>query len=261
MHALVENLVKLQAVELDRSRLAQETQAMPAELAQAQAALAAAERQSADACSALNREEAARNRLEREIESHRQKAARFRAQLDSIKTPAQAEAIEHELQFAGAEIKRLEDDEFASLERTEEQENLLARSRAQVEFLASALEKTRDRLALRQQELAAQVAALNVDRESIRSQIEPDWLARFDRLAANRGTAIARAENQQCTGCRMGIRPQIWNQLREGELLNCDSCSRLLYWDPVMTPASKAPQPEPMPGLGRAIRKSPSGSN
>ncbi|MGA7340576.1 MAG: C4-type zinc ribbon domain-containing protein [Terracidiphilus sp.] len=255
MQTLIENLVKLQAVELERGRLTVETRSLPAELTAAQAALSAAERQSADASAALSREDSLRNRLEREIEAHRQKAARFRAQLDSVKTPAQAEAIEHEIQFAAREIKRLEDEEFASLERSEGQESVLAQSRAQVESLAAALEKTRDRLALRQQELAAQLAALNADRESVRALVEPDWLDRFDRLAAARGTGIARAENQQCTGCRMGLRPQTWNQLREGELLTCDSCSRLLYWDPALAPPPKAPQTEPLPGAGRAIRK------
>ncbi len=97
--------------------------------------------------------------------------------------------------------------------------------------------------------------ALDADREAVRAAIDPDWLARFDRIAAARGTGIARAENQQCTGCRMGVRPQTWNQLREGELLTCDSCSRLLYWDPAMAPAPKAPQPEVIPGAGRAPRK------
>ncbi len=53
MNALIENLVKLQAIELNRARLNQEMRALPAEIAQATAALAAAERQSADLSAAL----------------------------------------------------------------------------------------------------------------------------------------------------------------------------------------------------------------
>ena len=255
MQTLIENLVKLQALELERNRLTQEMRALPGEIAGAEAALGGAERQSAEVSAALNREETLRTRLEREIEGHRQKAARFRTQNDSVKTSEQAAAIEHEIAFATAEMGRLEDEELASLERTEEQEGLLARARAQVEALAAALETTRERTGERQRETARQLAALNAEREQVRQQIEPEWLARFDRLAGARGTGIARAENQQCTGCRMGLRPQIWNQLREGELLACDSCSRLLYWDPALAPAPKAPQPELLPGAGRAPRK------
>ena len=255
MQALIENLVKLQAIELDRARLAQEARALPAEIAQAEAALAATERKAADASAALNREDSLRTRLDREIEAHRQKAARFRIQLDSVKTPEQAEAIEHEIKFAGAEAERLENDEYASLERSETYEAALAEARVQVELQAAGLETIRARINARQQELAAQMAALDTGREAVRELIEPDSLVHFDRLAGARGTGIARAENQQCTGCRMGLRPQTWNELREGKLLACDSCSRLLYWDPAMAPAPKPPQPAPIPGAGRAVRK------
>jgi predicted nucleic acid-binding Zn-ribbon protein len=255
MQALIENLVKLQAIELNRSRLNQEMRALPAEIAQAEAALAAAERQSADASTALAREDSLRTRHEREIDAHRQKAARFRVQLDSVTTPAQAAAIEHEIQFATAEVERLENDEYASLERSEAQEAVLAQARAQVERLAAEAETVRAGVAARKQLLAAELSALDTDREAVRAALDPDWLARFDRIAAARGTGIARAENQQCTGCRMGVRPQTWNQLREGELLACDSCSRFLYFDPAMAPVPKAPPPEVIPGAGRAPRK------
>jgi len=103
--------------------------------------------------------------------------------------------------------------------------------------------------------MASELAGLDAERERVRAALDSDWLVQFDRIASGRGTGIARAENQQCTGCSMGVRPQVWNQLREGELLSCDSCSRLLYWDPAMAPAPKAPQPELVPGAGRAPRK------
>ena len=256
MHANIEHLVKLQTVELERSRLAQLAKALPAlKSTRPSPHWRQCRQRRPPPPTRLNREDSLRTRLEREIAGHRQKAARYKAQQDSVTTPAQAAAIEHEVQFAQAEIDRLENEEFASLERSETQEETLATARAQVEELAATLEKTQGAVAASRRIWPDSRPRLWQSARRCALKFAAELLTRFDRIASQRGTGIARVENQQCMGCRMGVRPQMWNQLREGELLTCDSCGRLLYWDPAMTPAPKTPQPEPAAETGRAVRK------
>ena len=249
-------LVRLQAVELERVRLAAALKALPAEMAQAEQLLAAARKQVTDAESGLKREELSRARLQLEVATLRTKAARHRQQMDTAKNAAQASALEHEIGFAEGEIRRLEDDELTSMENTE----VLEADRAKALELAAKLTETtaniRARVGEQDLEFREQLAALKAEREVLRPAIaaEDDGarLAQFDRVSGSRGTGLARAADQHCFGCQMGIRLQVWNQLRSGEVLNCESCSRILYYDPEMEPAAPSKVAQSVPAAPAA---------
>jgi predicted nucleic acid-binding Zn-ribbon protein len=258
-------LARLQKVELERTRLTAALKALPGEIAQAENLLKAALKRVTDADAGLKREELLRASLELEVATHQGKAKRFRAQMDTARNAAQASALEHEIGFAEAEIARLEDNELTSMENTE----VLEAERAKAQELAAKLTETlgliRARVGEQDLEYRERLAELKGERETLRGEIsavdDGVRLAHFDRIAGMRGTGLARAEGQQCSGCRMGIRPQVWNQLRDGAVLNCESCSRILYFDPTLEPAvpSKTAQSVTSDLAGCSVRRKQAG--
>ena len=56
---------------------------------------------------------------------------------------------------------------------------------------------------------------------------------RFHRLVEKKGgLAIVKVVNGSCSACHMKVRPHAVQTLKVGlEIINCDSCKRILYWD------------------------------
>lgn len=237
-------LVRLQVVESERVRLTTALKSLPADVAQAEKLLSGARRHILELDTAIKREELARAGFELEIAARKAKAHRFRGQLDAASNSAQAKALEHEIAFEETEISRIEDEELASMEVSERLEQERGEATTLERKLTETLALIRARVTEQDCEFRQALESLATEREALRSKIGADLLAQFDRVASTKGTGIARAEAQQCSGCRMGIRPQVWNQLRDGSVLPCESCRRILYYDPAMESPSPAKSPQ-----------------
>jgi uncharacterized protein len=231
MDAALENLIRLQQLDGEIRQLRASLEATPrrvrgieTELAEHAKTIATLEQRQRD-------EEARRRRDESDLKDQQAKIAKSRQQLNIVQNQAQATALEHQISFAEQEIRRIEDGELESMERSDILDRELLAGRQQHASHAAYLETEKAAAARSTLLEQADLSKWQNERSALRPQIDEDRLAEYDRIAAARGTALARARDQRCTGCQIGLRPQLWNQLRDGQTEKCESCGRILYVD------------------------------
>jgi uncharacterized protein len=235
-------LVQLQDTDQNINRLGTEISALPKKLAALEEKLAGQKAGVERATKAHKEEEVKRRRLESDLKDLQQKIAKFREQSSSVKTNEQYHALQHEIGYAEAEIRKIEDRELESMERSEQLEAQLRGAQQELNDSAKVVEIEKESARKASEEQQSRLASLNGDRTRLRTQIPEAILVSYDRIASTRGLALARVEGQRCLGCQMALRPQLWNEVRSGELVPCESCGRLLYFD-----NEKSPEPDPLP--------------
>src|SRR5260370_17317349 len=73
----------------------------------------------------------------------------------------------------------------------------------------------------------------NAKRDGLRQGISEDILRHYERVAKFRGTGLAEVRDHKCMGCQVMLRPQTYNEVRNGEkVMVCESCSRVYYYNP-----------------------------
>src|SRR5215469_4028453 len=236
MNADLENLVVLQAQDLELQQLRKDQADAPLRVTNAEAVFKSAEQGLARVRADLAAEEKLRRSQELDAEQYRTKITRLRKLLDSATSATQVNALEHEINFGESAIRKLEDEELASLERTESLESAEKSAAASVDSNRSILEAERTRATDTTERSRTGIAAIEAERKTLRAQINETPLANYDRIAKAKGSGLSEAIDHKCSACQMMIRPQRWNDLtgrdHEDTIFTCETCGRILFWDP-----------------------------
>ena len=160
-----------------------------------------------------------------------------------VKTNKEYHAMQTEIASAETVVRREED---RLLERMEEGETLSAALKtAEAALKSGEAEVTRSRQEMDAERTAAErdLSKALDERAQVAAGVSAGVLALFERVSQHRkGLAMSEARDGLCTQCHVRLRPQVYNELRRNEsVMQCESCSRILFFVPPAVPA-------PVPG-------------
>jgi hypothetical protein len=183
----------------------------------------------------------ARRALEKDVAVQQGRLSKFRDQLMEVKTNREYQAMQQEIAVAQNEVRTLEE---RILERMLEADDLAAAvKRAEAELAAEQTAVEADRRTMRAEHdaLSASLVRMAAERVTLVESIDKSVLATFELVARRRnGIAVAEARDGVCTLCHVRLRPQVFNMVRRNDdIIQCDSCQRILYFSP-QTPAAAA---------------------
>jgi predicted nucleic acid-binding Zn-ribbon protein len=229
----LEQLVELESVDREIARLKALLDAIPKTLAKIDAQLANARKRVEDARAALKAGESEKRRHEQEIQSLNDQIIKFRSQSSSVKTNEQYRALLSEISHAEGEIATHEEKIIESMLNSDALAARIAEAEAALKSESAEIERQKAE-ALRESD--ADKAALEAARarsRELRDGVDENLLSTYDRIHRSRGKPVAEVREHRCTACQVLLRPQVYSNLRAGgEIIQCDSCSRILYYVP-----------------------------
>ena len=244
MHTGLKELLQIQTIDLRLAELAAEIARFPRRIAEADARVEAARGVLAKTREAQSSSLKDRKRLELDVESWKEKVRKYKDQTSQVKTNEAYRALVHEIEIAENEIRKAEDTVLEHMVASEEHdrqvkagEKALAEAEAGAKAAKQAIEAERAKL-------TAQQSALRAERDRDAAAVPPELLERY-RIYAPRhhGIAVAMLDGETCSGCRVHLRPHIVQKLKREEteeIVQCESCGRMLYFDapPAAAPAA-----------------------
>jgi predicted nucleic acid-binding Zn-ribbon protein len=177
----------------------------------------------------------ARRALEKDIAAVDVRLGRFEDHKAAVKTNQEYTALLHEIATAKGEKGAIEEKLLVLME---EADALAAEQKAAEAALVARTaegEKAKVALAAERTALDAELARLAHERSREVREIEAPLVAKYEQLLKQRrGIALARMSGGEiCEACHVRLRPHVAQMVRRNDgIVHCDSCQRILYYEP-----------------------------
>ncbi len=229
----IDKLLELQVADKEIRRLQDEVAALPKRVAVIEQKLAGTKAHLEKVRVAAKGDEANRKKFEANIKDLQSKISKYRDQSLDVKTNEQYKALLHEIQFAEQEIRLNEDRILEVMVNVDAREKDVKAAEAELKAETAEIEKEKEDARKVTAEDQKKLSEWNAKRDTLRRAISEDVLRHYERVMKFRGSGLAEVRDHKCMGCQVMLRPQTYNEVRNGEkLMVCESCQRIFHYDP-----------------------------
>ena len=238
MNTVLDQLYRLQSqIQFVRDRL-RERDTVPAELVEVDREF----REKVDTVEKLRARlaeaEKGEKKADAELADLKEKQKKYQTQLRGVQSSREYSAVLNEIDGVERLIRSTEERLLAFEEEMESaRAELSKREESLPAETAQHEEKLKDWRAA-QREINEQLVTAEEEIKRLESEIPPRDRSEFHRLLdKKRGLAVSRiiqiGSSYSCSACHVKIRPAALQLLKAGrEIVYCDSCKRILYYDP-----------------------------
>src|SRR5271156_1681349 len=172
MDAGLEHLIRLQKVDEQIVQLLHSIAELPKQLASLEEKQRGHRVSLEDADKAIAAEEVRRRRLDSDLKDIQQKVLKYRGQSSSVKTNDEFRALQHEIDFAEAEISKIDDQQLQIMEKVEALQASRAAAVTAMAEQQALVEQEKTSAQAAAIEHQAKLAALKSEREEHRKEID-----------------------------------------------------------------------------------------
>jgi predicted nucleic acid-binding Zn-ribbon protein len=228
--SLAEQLYKLQQVDLELQRNKQELSDVENRLS-ADKDLVAAESELALQKEQLEDARKKQKSSEWELEDLLEKVKKIDSKLyvGTTTNPKELVNLEKEVKGLKSQLKPKEDALLELMSQVEEIEAKVKITAEELERLKQEWEQRQETLGQRKSEVETVLAKLGGNRDRLVQQIDSESLNTYERLRLTRGQAVVKVEKGKCQGCHITVPTSQWQKAKAGDLIQCTSCSKILY--------------------------------
>lgn len=146
-----------------------------------------------------------------------------------IKNPKELSSLQHEVELLKNKRDGLETKDLEIMDQAESIEAGAAALKQELEEITTEWQREQEQLKKEKAALESSLSNLTQQRQAMATETDSQVLTLYDRLRKSKGWAVARVEQGICHGCRISLPSSELQQARSGALVQCGSCSRILY--------------------------------